>query len=605
MARYQWQWWFPFSPARLWPRISDTDWINKRAGLPPVRYHYDPLPQGGSRTTATIALGPLRIRWIEPPWDWIEGESYQVVRRYLGGPLRSFTSRTQLRPERDGTSITVSVELEPRNVIGSLLVPLVAAFGHAGASRAFKAAAIAVKGEEVGSTFADPIAAASKQFVAKRVADLAYAQEMLEAKGFAHELVYQFVAHLATADDRDLAKMRPFALADAWQTDRTTTLRLFLSATRGGLLNLKWDVMCPGCRGGNGAVESLNDLQGGVHCPACNVSYGPEFDRSVEVTFNAGPLGKGLDVPIFCLAGPHNTPHIVAQTTLEPGASASMNIGLERGAYIAAAVGIATVPFEWNAGTTIRTLTAHVSDGGLEGVPDVLYGKSLALEVKNSSARSVPFKVMKSDWPDTITTAAQVTALQDFRDLFSSEVLATGLELSIQSMTVLFTDLVGSTELYSKSGDAPAFKIVHDHFDKMRAVIAQKNGAIVKTIGDAVMAVFVDPADALEAALLLPAVVGKIETPHGNLALRVGFHTGPCIAMRANEKLDYFGTTVNLAARIQHIANGGEVACSKSCGQLPSIAAKLSAYTRTVGSESIAFKGFSQEIDIIRLKAIA
>ena len=603
MATYCWQWWYPFTPAQLWPRISDTDWINKRAGLPPVRYHYDPLPAGGSRTTATIALGPFKIRWFEPPWDWVEGVSYQVVRTYLGGPLRSFTSATRLIPERDGTTIEMTVDLIGRNLLGRLLLPLVAAFGHAGAARALKAASITLKGDEAQS-FADPIASKSELFAAKRVADLEYAQDMLEAKGFAPELVYRFVSYLATAEDRELAKMRPFELADRWNADRMDALRLFLTATRGGLLNLKWDVICPGCRGGNGAVDSLGELQAGVHCPACNVNYGPQFDRSVEVTFNAGPLGKGVDVPIFCLAGPHNTPHIIAQAMLEPGARASMAIALEAGHYVAAAIGVASASFEWHAGEKVSTLAARVSDTMLEGIPDVVYGKALALEIRSAATRSVPFKVVKPNWPDTITTAAQVTALQDFRDLFSSEVLATGLELGIQSMTVLFTDLVGSTELYSKGGDAPAFKIVHDHFTQMRAVIAAKNGAIVKTIGDAVMAVFVDPAAAFEAALLLPRVVGKIATPHGNLALRVGFHSGPCIAMRANERLDYFGTTVNLAARIQHSAASGEVLFSQSCAMLPSIAAKLAVFSRPTRTESVAFKGFSQEVPVVRVMAI-
>ena len=117
-------------------------------------------------------------------------------------------------------------------------------------------------------------------------------------------------------------------------------------------------------------------------------------------------------------------------------------------------------------------------------------------------------------------------------------------------MTVVFTDVVGSTQMYGEAGDARAFRLVHDHFEALREVIALHRGAIVKTVGDAVMAVFVDPRDAVEAALRFGAAVAPLQ-------LRVGMHRGPCIAVRANDRLDYFGATVNLASRVGHAARPG------------------------------------------------
>ncbi|MBV8354457.1 MAG: hypothetical protein JO101_03995, partial [Candidatus Eremiobacteraeota bacterium] len=95
---YRWSWWFPQTPEALWPYVSDTDRLNRDAGLPPVTYRYEPLPGGGSRTIATAAAGPLRVRWIEEPWDWSENEYHRVVRRYLGGPLETFSSEMRLVP---------------------------------------------------------------------------------------------------------------------------------------------------------------------------------------------------------------------------------------------------------------------------------------------------------------------------------------------------------------------------------------------------------------------------------------------------------------------------------------------------------------------------
>ena len=137
----------------------------------------------------------------------------------------------------------------------------------------------------------------------------------------------------------------------------------------------------------------------------------------------------------------------------------------------------------------------------------------------------------------------------------------------------------------------------------MRAVIAEHDGAVVKTIGDAVMAIFVDPGAAFAAAIRLPAAVGKVRTESGPLMLRVGLHCGPCIAMQANDKLDYFGTTVNLAARIQHAANAGEVLMSAACAELPDVAAQLRDSALPAHAESLAFKGFAREVPVVRVRA--
>src|SRR5205814_7684589 len=100
-----------------------------------------------------------------------------------------------------------------------------------------------------------------------------------------------------------------------------------------------------------------------------------------------------------------------------------------------------------------------------------------------------------------VTTAAVITSMQAFRDLFSSEALRPGEAISVESLSILFTDLKGSTALYRTIGDAPAFGQVMSHFDILREGVAAHHGGLVKTIGDSIMAVFPDPADALAAAL--------------------------------------------------------------------------------------------------------
>ena len=157
-------------------------------------------------------------------------------------------------------------------------------------------------------------------------------------------------------------------------------------------------------------------------------------------------------------------------------------------------------------------------------------------------------------------------------------------------MAVLFTDLIGSTAMYAKTGDAGAFRIVNDHFDVVRDIVARHEGAMVKTIGDAVMAVFVDPLKCFDAALELDESIRTISADGEPLRMRVGFHVGPCIAMRANDRIDYFGTTVNLAARLESLAHAGEITLAKEVAERPAIAARLSGLGARVTEETARSK---------------
>jgi class 3 adenylate cyclase len=128
--------------------------------------------------------------------------------------------------------------------------------------------------------------------------------------------------------------------------------------------------------------------------------------------------------------------------------------------------------------------------------------------------------------------------------------------LKITSLTFLFTDLKGSTELYDRVGDLVAFDLVRSHFRVLQEIVALEGGAIVKTIGDAVMATFPTPDRAVAAALRMREAMRSLNEAGGreDLLLKIGIHEGPCLAVTLNERQDYFGQTVNIAARVQGLA---------------------------------------------------
>ncbi len=165
-------------------------------------------------------------------------------------------------------------------------------------------------------------------------------------------------------------------------------------------------------------------------------------------------------------------------------------------------------------------------------------------------------------WSDQAITAAEVLTLQRFRDLFGQERLQPGEQFSVGSLTVLFTDLRDSTRLYREIGDAPAFGLVRNHFDVLRDTIAAEDGAIVKTIGDAVMAVFRRPVSALRAMMRAQHILANPLGGERPLQLKAAVHAGHSIAVTLNERLDYFGTNINIAARLEKFSQGNDMIIS-------------------------------------------
>jgi class 3 adenylate cyclase len=216
------------------------------------------------------------------------------------------------------------------------------------------------------------------------------------------------------------------------------------------------------------------------------------------------------------------------------------------------------------------------------------------LSLANPTGRRVAFILERNAWADDSATAAEVTALQSFRDLFADEALRPGEEISVGSLAFLFTDLRGSTRLYRDAGDAKAFGLVMEHFDILKSVIAEEGGAVVKTIGDAVMAVFPRPQSAVRAALESHR---RLRESQPLLILKTGVHCGSCIAVNQNDRLDYFGSTLNLSARLLGFSEGGDLVVTRDAGRDPETAAWLDAHGSDFRIDDLRtpIRGFEQE----------
>jgi class 3 adenylate cyclase len=195
----------------------------------------------------------------------------------------------------------------------------------------------------------------------------------------------------------------------------------------------------------------------------------------------------------------------------------------------------------------------------------------------------------------------QLISNQIFRDLFHAESIPTGGGLEFKSMTFLFTDLKGSTAMYDRIGDFQAYSLVNAHFALLRGIIAAQGGAVIKTMGDAIMASFADPVGAVIAAQLMLREMKNLGLGE-DLILKIGIHCGPTLAVSANNQLDYFGQTVNIANRVQSQANPGEIIITEPVYSASEVRDLLGVEKLTAAPEQVSLKGVAEDISFFRLQ---
>jgi adenylate cyclase len=585
---------------RLWPLLSDTDRVNRMVGLPAFE-RTEPGPDLAQVINGHYLGVP--VRWREYPFEWVYEQEFSVERAFEPPlPIERLVTRTRLLPlPGDKTQVEVTVDMAPRNVVGALGGRLIVA------QQMLRDLRAAYRTLGVLANNAADIPRPSRRRVEFNTARLDQALARLRQNQVPDRLIERLRTHLQQADDPAVLKMRPFALADLWGEPRLEVLRTFLYATRAGLLDLEWDVLCPSCRGPSLRSRTLAELGTEAHCNSCNIRYDLNFDESVELRFSVSPMVRDAVDLSYCIGGPANTPHILAQLWVPAGGSKRLAVRMPAGSYRVRSrqlKGFELLEVAERHTTAAATIT--LGDDLIGADRSELAPGLAELTLVNSSGANMLVMIEQTAWSAQAASAALVTALAEFRQLFSAEVLAPGLGLAIRTLTFMFSDLKDSTRIYDEIGDSPAYARVRDHFDVLRATIAANNGALVKTIGDAVMAVFSTADDAVRAALEIQRAFTAGEIARGNPALRVklGLHRGPCIAVNANELLDYFGSTVNIAARVQGESAGGDIVLTDAVLDDPEVQAIL-AHAPPPERFERELRGISHALTLYRIPMIA
>ncbi|KRB60589.1 adenylate cyclase [Rhizobium sp. Root708] len=390
--------------------------------------------------------------------------------------------------------------------------------------------------------------------------------------------------------DRDLNRINALAFADAHQLDQEKTIAALLHAARIGAFEMTWNVLCPGC---GGVLDTGTTLKGvdreTYHCALCAAGYEPTLDEMVEVTFTVSPRVRRIEAhdpdrlspieyyrQIFFSSGvdlPEDFEAKFSRSLLElielaPGEKAFLSLQLpEQFVIIFDAVTHSArfLDVKGEATSERQNLSMVISQGHALNETLVLRPGQLRLTLENHTDRRVVPNVCVAgdDLHDILgsrrpfLTAKRLLTNQSFRDIYRTDTLDVDQRLKITSLTFLFTDLRGSTALYERVGDLAAFDLVRAHFRVIHEIVAAEAGAVVKTIGDAVMATFPTPDRAGAAALRMREAMLRLNTEHGSddLLLKIGIHEGPCLAVNLNDRQDYFGQTVNIASRVQGLAD--------------------------------------------------
>ncbi|MGO6669674.1 adenylate/guanylate cyclase domain-containing protein [Rhizobium ruizarguesonis] len=436
--------------------------------------------------------------------------------------------------------------------------------------------------------------------------------------------------------DRDLNRINALAFADAHGLDQEKTIAAFLHAARIGVFEMTWNVLCPGCGGvlDTGATLKTVDRET-YHCALCAAGYEPTLDEMVEVTFTVNPRVRRIAAhdpdrlppfeyyrQIFFSSGVDLPDDLEARfkriqlemIELDPGEKAFVSLQLPAQFVIifdpvthsAQFIDVQGEPTDER-----QTLSMVISHGHALNETVTLRPGLLRLTLENhTDRRVVPNVCIAGDELHDILgrrraflTAQRLLTNQSFRDIYRTDTLDIDQRLKITSLTFLFTDLRGSTALYERVGDLAAFDLVRAHFRVLHEIVATEAGAVVKTIGDAVMATFPSPDRAVAAALRMREAMLRLNAERGSedLLLKIGIHEGPCLAVSMNDRQDYFGQTVNIASRVQGLAEPQVILTTEAIVGNAQVSEILRESGITSASRMAELQGIGREVRIFAL----
>ncbi|EMP01564.1 adenylate/guanylate cyclase catalytic domain protein [Leptospira santarosai str. HAI1380] len=457
--------------------------------------------------------------------------------------------------------------------------------------------------------------------------------------------IARFMENIKALDEWQLHRINPIRFEKRHDFDAGEILDLFLHSAKIGFLDFAYNMICPACGGVAASHTSLDQIEEkSFHCYICNIDVPTTLDDQVEVSFSVNPSLRKQTLNPLTDVETYLRFHISANfrkskelldfiflniqdlIVTEPGETKRIRLNAtDVPVYQFSSVennSAVFLHFDSKEVTKDRVVDLSLLPTGFTPVELHLSPGEYEVNVSNRTIATSGFLIIKpnlkkileivGEHPTVIEpflTAKMLLNNQTFRELFRVQQLSGQLNLNVKSLTILFTDLRGSTEMYDKAGDILAYRLVQEHFRLLSETVKKFNGAIVKTMGDAIMATFSSPLDGLFASLEMMSRIDRMNEEfkeHGHeIGLKIGLNEGPALAVVNDERLDYFGQNVNIAARVQALASAGEIWVTESILSGPGIQEELNlkgyeserheAFLKGVGRKATVHKLFKNE----------
>jgi class 3 adenylate cyclase len=433
--------------------------------------------------------------------------------------------------------------------------------------------------------------------------------------------------------DSELCRINALAFAAKYKLNEEDVIAAFLHGARLGIFDMSWNILCPACGGVLDSGATLKTVkQSEYRCVLCARDWEPTLDDIVEVTFTISPRVRRIAAhdperlsfieyyrQIFWSSGvdlpdDETLTKWVKETTLDsrellPGEKIVLLLQLPEGEvdlfdpvlHMSQHIEVTGEPARASQSLSFVMTRDYAPEGSVQMHPGTL---KLTLE-NRSNGRTLPAVWVVSDKIHELVnkrrpflTAKRLLTNQTFRDIHRTDTLDVDQRLKITSLSFLFTDLKGSTELYERVGDLVAYDLVRAHFRILNEIVAGESGAVVKTIGDAVMATFPTPDRAMAAALKMREAVKDLK---GDLLLKIGIHEGPCLAVSLNDRQDYFGRTVNIAARVQGLATSRSIFATRRIVNDSEASKLLQSNSIAPTPEKRSLRGIAKQVEIFEI----
>jgi len=555
---YHWQFSLKSSIEDLWPLISDTNLLFSQLKLPKVKQ--TAISRSEKKGFLQLASDNFRSYnvWEEEPYHWEKPYRFGTKRYYKVGFISSLRFSVDLDPADEGTRIQLKLWVEPRN---NLLKSVLSFYFSNVLKYRFRKTLLLF--DDCNQKDQMPYQLEKEHRLSrsrsKRIEQICQNLVSITRR---RRIVMRLKELLQKGSDQELQTIEPYELAEQWGEKKYSILNVFLHAAKHDLLDFGWDISCPGCRAQKYHIRKMNELQGPLYCDYCEEKFDIDFNGNVHLVFKPHPLIRKLSDKKFCHGGPQLKPHLAIQQHLKPGDTTYLKVKLDPGTHY--------VKLAERKGK----LVLHVKEDAEDDISIIFDNEELSqqtieistepnLILQNISSENLLCYIEKKQWNEKGLYASEVSSLHEFRTLFSREILKDGEKVKAKNLTILFTDLLDSTSIYLDQGEEIAIGQVMSHFKIIQQIVAEERGAIVKTIGDSVMAVFHEPISSIRAVERIQQIFSTSTSLGDSFKLKAGIHIGDCTAVNLNSRIDFFGTAVNIASRLVDVAKEKEIIVSE------------------------------------------